>query len=263
MSPLIRPFRDVRPSQDKVPFVVSRSPEEYSEEDLAMVLNNNPYSFLQIINPGYKYNKELGGEDRFRQVSNRYCEFLEERILIQDEAEGIYLYRAYSDSESDSCCGFFCATSVQDYRENVIRRHDDTLERKDKLFATHLYKVRFSTEPVLITYPDRPEIASLLCCECQKEPACEFITPDWLTHTLWPVFDREVIRTLQGSFKTMEAVYIADGHHRSASSNRLAHLSEMDNPGHTGQEAYNFFMSYLVPESQIRILCHQNESRDS
>ncbi len=251
MSLLIKPFRAVRPSHDKAPFVASRSFEEYSEEELEKVLTCNPFSFLQIINPGFRYDKKVTGEELFKLVSQRYREFLEEGILIQDSSEGIYLYRVKNGGYS--CCGFFCATSVQDYRDNTIRRHEDTLVRREKLFATYLEKVRFNTEPVLITYPDRPEIASLLDLECKKDPAYEFMTPDGITHTLWPVFDQEVIRVLQESFRTMEAVYIADGHHRSASSNRLALVSEKGNPGHTGREAYNFFMSYLIPESQIRI----------
>lgn len=249
--PTIKPFRAVRPAEEKVPFVVTRSYEEYSMEELETVLASNPFSFLQIINPGYKSDSKVSVAERFNLVHNRFLEFLEERILVKDESEGFYIYKI--NRGNFSCCGFFCATSVADYRAHVIRRHEDTIIRREILFAKYLKKVRFNTEPVLITYPDNPGIAALLARECQKAPAYQFTTPDGITHTLWPVFDKDVILALQEAFRGMEAMYIADGHHRSASSDRLAHLSEKGNPGHTGEEAYNFFMSYLIPDSEIKI----------
>jgi len=248
---LIKPFKAIRPAKDKVAFVTSRSYEEYSKKELQAILNFNPFSFLHIINPGFKFAKKVSGSERFKLVYNRYLEFLEDNILLKDAKNSFYVYKI---SKGDySCCGFFCATSTMDYRNNVIRKHENTISHREKLFANYLETVKFNAEPVLMTYPNRPKIANILKKEAQKVPEYQFTTPDKTTHCLWAVSNTKTIHNLQEAFKEIEALYIADGHHRSASSDLLAKISQKNNPDHTGKEPYNYFMSYLLPESEIKI----------
>ncbi|MBD1261255.1 DUF1015 domain-containing protein [Maribacter polysiphoniae] len=257
---VIKPFKAVRPTKDKVAHVTSRSYQEYSEEELEATLRFNPFSFLHIINPGYKFSKEVSGEERFKLVHNRYLEFLEDNIFLKDSKDSFYIYQI--EKNNFKTCGFFCATSVQDYRDDIIKKHEDTLSQREQLFAKYLNTVGFNAEPVLITYSDNDSIQVLIDLEKQKKPEYFFTTPDKIKHSLWVVSNTDSIQKLICEFKKIDSLYIADGHHRSASSNVLARMSKDRNPNHTGKEPYNYFMSYLIPESEIRIYEFNRMVRD-
>jgi len=247
----IKPFKAIRPASDKVAHVASRSYQSYSRRELNAQLSYNPFSFLHIINPGYKYSKSVTGKERFQLVHNRYLEFLEDSIFLQDGKDCLYLYQI--TNEDFSSCGLFCSTSVADYRNDIIKKHEDTIQRREELFADYLNTVKFNAEPVLMTYADDKEIEEIISKKKESQPEYHFTTTDKVSHTLWVISDGKTIGRLQSAFKKIGALYIADGHHRSASSNVLAIRSEEDNSNHTGKEPYNFFMSYLIPESEIHI----------
>ncbi|MGB5237680.1 MAG: DUF1015 domain-containing protein [Flavobacteriaceae bacterium] len=247
---VIKPFRAIRPSKDKVPFVVSRSYEEYTKKELESRLRYNPFSFLHIINPGFKFDRRVKGPERFRLVRNRYLEFLEDEILVKDKEPSIYLYEISRDSFY--CCGFFCLTSIKDYIEGTIKKHENTIARREKLFADYLDVVGYEAEPVLMTYPSKSSISSIIKAEKEKEPKYFFTTPDRMTHRLWCLKDKTVLKRLQSEFEKIDALYIADGHHRSASSRLLSELRSANNTGN-GNSSHDFFMSYLIPEDEVRI----------
>lgn len=248
---VIKPFRAIRPAKDKVAFVASRSYEEYDKKERNYHLKYNPFSFLHIINPGYKFQKTIFGEERFTLIRNRYLEFLEEQIFIKDKTESFYLYQIQKGDFTT--LGIFCATSVLDYRNDVIKKHEDTIHKREHLFANYLKSVGFNAEPVLITYPQNDTIQNLIAKKTEKTPEYDFTTPDKKRHQLWCVTDRATIVNLQKAFAKIDMIYIADGHHRSASSNLLSKDLEAENEQHSGTEPYNFFLSYLIPESEIRI----------
>jgi len=248
---IIKPFRAIRPAKDKVSFVASRSYEEYDKKERNYHLKYNPFSFLHIINPGYKFQKTIVGEERFTLIRNRYLEFLEEKVFIKDATEGFYLYQI--QKRDFKTLGIFCATSVLDYRNDVIKKHEDTIHARELLFANYLKSVGFNAEPVLITYPQNETIQGIIQKETEKNPEYDFTTPDKKRHQLWRVAKKETITELQRAFAGIDKIYIADGHHRSASSNLLAQDLENENNDHFGQEPYNFFLSYLIPESEIQI----------
>ncbi len=245
----VKPFKAIRPTQDKAPFVVSRSYQSYSKKELNANLEFNPFSFLHIINPGYKFDKRVSGNKRFSLVRNRYLEFLEDDILIKDEEPGFYLYQIEQDDFI--CSGLFCATSVTDYNNNLIKKHEDTIKRRETLFANYLKTVKFNAEPVLMTYSDKVEIKALLDIEKERIPTYHFTTTDRVTHTLWAISDKMITENIQHQFATVNNLYIADGHHRSASSHLLSNMFPSTNASE--EKSTDYFMSYLIPESQIRI----------
>ncbi len=247
----ILPFKAVRPARSFAGLVASRPYEDYSEEELRAQLEFNPYSFLHIINPGYKFQHEIGGEKRFGMVKNRYLEFKEENILQQDEVPCYYIYKI--ESREGSCCGIIAAASVEDYEKDIICRHEDTIAHREELFKEYLKVVGFNTEPVLLTYPDNPVIDELLAERMRSRPEYEFATSNKELHSLWLIDKPATIEKIKDEFGQLERIYIADGHHRSASSYLLAKESKENNPEHTGKESYNFFMSYLISESNLRI----------
>lgn len=248
---IIRPFKAIRPAKDKVAHVVSNSYQSYSRRELNAELSFNPFSFLHILNPGYKYSKTVSGEERFQLVHNRYLEFLEDNIFLKDAKNSFYLYEV--EKKDFKCCGIFCGTSVEDYRNNVIKKHENTLQHREALFANYLNTVKFNAEPVLMTYEDNKDIAAIIEKEKTNEPDFLFTTTDKVHHKLWVISKTKTITSLQAAFKQLDSLYIADGHHRSASSNLLAKNLTEENKEHTGSEPYNSFMSYLIPESEIRI----------
>ncbi len=247
----IKPFKAVRAPRDHANLVASRSYENYSKEELEAKLAFNPFTFLHIINPGYRYHKEVTGEQRFQLVKNRYQEFKEDGIYKQDETAAFYVYMM--KTRSHSFCGIIAGTSAQDYNKNIIKRHEDTLHKREELFKDYLKTVGFNAEPVLLTYPDNEIVAKVTKEVTSVVPDYAFTTMDRITHCLWPVTNQKTIETLQKAFVDIGAVYIADGHHRTSSSYLLAEDLKSQNDSHQGDEPYNYFMSFLIPESELKI----------
>lgn len=246
------PFKAVRPTRDKVGLVASRSYQSYTEPELEARLNYNPFSFLHIVNPGYKYDKDIRGKDRYNLVKNRYLEFKEDAIFIQDKSPCYYVYKILN-RDGNEFSGIIGATSTEDYKNDVIKKHEDTIEYRENIFKDYLKTVGFNAEPVLLTYPDNSTIKSIIA-QTQKERAeFEFTTHFRDTHYLWIIENKESIKKIKSAFESIQTIYIADGHHRSASSYLLSEVLKSENNNHTGNETYNFFMSYLIPESELKI----------
>ncbi|GAA4274670.1 DUF1015 domain-containing protein [Aquimarina gracilis] len=248
----IYPFKAVRPTRDKVSLVASRSYQSYTPNERDSRMDYNPYSFLHIVNPGYKYQKEISGEERYKLVRNRYLEFKEDQIFVQDKMPCYYVYKIVN-REQESFCGIVAAASAEDYENNIIKVHEDTIQNRENTFKQYLKTVGFNAEPVLLTYPDNDSIARVISKTVKSRAEFEFTTTYRDTHYLWLVNDQKSINEIQEAFAGIPTIYIADGHHRSASSYLLAKDLKENNTDHNGNEPYNFFMSYLIPESDLRI----------
>jgi uncharacterized protein (DUF1015 family) len=248
----ILPFKAVRPTRDKVSLVASRSYQSYTNEQLDSRLRDNPFSFLHIINPGYKYDKIISGKERYQLVKNRYLEFKEDDIFRQDKQPCYYVYKII-DREGQVFNGLVAAASVMDYKNNVIKKHEDTISSKEITFKNYLRTVGFNAEPVLLTYPRNKNIEDIIS-KTQKERAeFEFTTTYKDTHYLWLITESKDVNKIQQAFKDTDTLYIADGHHRSASSLLLCDELTHENKDHTGDEKYNYFMSFLICEDELKI----------
>ncbi len=248
----ILPFKAVRPTRDKVSLIAARSYDSYSIEQRESRLRDNPFSFLHIVNPGYKYDKVISGTERYSLVRNRYQEFKEDEFFVKDKEASFYIYRIVN-RDGSVFNGIVAAASTQDYEDNVIKKHEDTLEYKEDIFVEYLQTVGFNAEPVLLTYPDNAALASIIKEVMKDRPDYEFTTTYRDTHYLWPVADTAILNQIESAFKEMDSLYIADGHHRCSSSYLLAKKSKENNKAHTGKESYNYFMSLLIPESELKI----------
>lgn len=248
----IIPFKAVRPTRDKVSLLAARSYDSYTPDQVESRLRDNPFSFLHIVNPGYKYKKEISGKERYNLVRNRYQEFKEDEIFTQDENPSFYIYKIVN-RDGLEFNGIVAAASAQDYEDDIIKKHEDTLEYKEVIFEKYLKTVGFNAEPVLLTYPDNDALATIIEAVMQDRAEYEFTTTYRDTHYLWKVDDSETLKTIEAIYESMETLYIADGHHRSASSFLLAKHLKAENKNHTGKEAYNYFMCYLIPESDLKI----------
>ena len=242
----IKPFKAVRPVADKVALVTCRTYDDYSSAELAAWLDFNPYSFLHVIHPAYANAQKVSLEKRFKAVANKYQDFKHDQILIEEEHPVFYLYEIQSKGQTFT--GIIAGTSVKDYQDNVIKKHEDTLQYRVELFKDYLHQTNFNTEPVLITYPDSVEINTFIALRKKSKPVYEYSTTNKEKHTLWKIDTQSEIDWLQEHFEGFPNLYIADGHHRSASAELLY---EQDK--HLGNENLNYFMSFLIAESNVKI----------
>lgn len=242
----ILPFKAVRPTRDKVSLVATRAYQFYDEKGRNHRMRENPFSFLHIINPGYRFHKEITGKQRFELVRNRYQEFKEEGIFVQDQTAAFYVYKIV-DRDKHSFCGIVAAASVEDYEKNIIKKHENTIEHREQLFKEYLETVGFNAEAVLLTYPDSHTISGILSNAMKERAEYEFTTTYRDTHYMWPLTDDNEIKKIQEAFASMNSLYIADGHHRSASSALLSKSPQIP------KSSYHQFLSFLIPESHLLI----------
>lgn len=242
----IIPFKAVRPARDKVSLVTSRSYDDYTTAELASQLDYNPFSFLHVLHPAYTNLQKISTDTRFKGVNLKYEEFKEQQIFIQEPEPVFYLYEI--QSKQNTYTGIIAGASLEDYRNNVIKKHEDTLSYRVEFFKDYLHETGFNTEPVLITYPQNGELQKWITNYKKERPLYLFSTTNRDKHTLWRITDTEVINWIQGQFAQMDSLYIADGHHRSASANRLY---EQDKD--TDNENLNYFMSFLIAENDLKI----------
>ena len=249
--PKVIPYKAIRPIKEKVNLIVSKSLDNYSKNQLKNILEENPISFLHILKSGYKKKQNVSTKKRYLSVLERYKNFKEQGYFIQDNKPSFYIYKIIT--KNYTFCGIFAGVSTDDYKNNAIKKHENTIHSRKTLFKKYLKTVRFNAEPVLLTYPDNTIINSIINEVTSEEPEYKFIIDEKVTHHLWKLSANEKIVQIQNEFAKIKALYIADGHHRCASSYLLAESLKAENSNHTGNEAYNYFMAYLIPESNLKI----------
>ncbi|MDB9954503.1 DUF1015 domain-containing protein [Flavobacteriaceae bacterium] len=256
----INPFKGVRPSKSNVQNFSSKSFKTYSKNELEEELKKHPTSFLSIINIKKNPNLEIEKPKRYELVKEQFEAFKASQILITDAAPSYYIYETVQ-ANGHLFCGVIATAHVEDYDRHVIKKHEATISKRENTFKNYLETVRFNAAAVLLTYPDdlRLETAILKA----KINASDFNS--WTTeneaHKLWCVDDPEDVNFIQKGFENIPSLYIADGHHRSASSALLAReLKLKEKP--TADPSYNHFLTYLIPESQLKIYDYNRVIKD-
>lgn len=247
------PFKAYRASRDKVHLVASRSYISYSKKDLTSKLDENPYTFLHILNPEYKTKKSTKANtvERFEKVKAKFQDFVTDQVLIQDNEPSYYVYRQLK--EGHAYLGLIACASVEDYFNRVIKKHEATIAHREEIFKNYLRTVEINAEPVCFTYPNHAVIDQLTQAAIKERPEYDFTTTNKDRHTFWVINAAEKVNLLEKAFSEVNSIYIADGHHRSASSALLGKELKENNPKHNGNEDYNFFMGYFVPENELKI----------
>ncbi|WP_395045455.1 DUF1015 domain-containing protein [Flavobacterium sp.] len=245
MSKII-PFKAVRPTPDKIGLVTCRNYDDYSSAELAAWLSFNPYSFLHVINPAFVNSQKTTLDKRYKGVALKYQDFKNDGVFLKEDKSVFYLYQI--QTKNNTFIGIVAGTSIEDYKNNVIKKHEDTLQYRVELFKDYLHQTSFNTEPVLITYPDNLEINNWISEKKKEQPIYDFSTTNKEKHTLWKIESDKEIAWLQTQFEKIPELYIADGHHRSASAELL-----YDEDKHLGNQNLNYFMSFLIAESNVKI----------
>ena len=241
---IVRPFKAIRPARDKANLVASRSYLTYSDETIKEKLDHNPYTFLHIINPDYNTPKKTTGVAKFKLVKEKFQQFISDGILKKDAVESFYIYQ--KKNQLNTFTGIIGASSVEDYLNNKIKKHEQTLTKREKMFRNYLDITGFNAEPVLLAHEPNKEIKSILDKYTSTRSEYEFTTTNKSLHKLWIVDNASDIKMITNAFEKIENIYIADGHHRCASS-ALFYKDQKS-------ELSSYFMSYLVDENQLNIL---------
>lgn len=254
MSQII-PFKAVRPTPDKVALVTCRNYDDYSSAELAAWLSFNPYSFLHVIHPAYMYSQKITLDKRFKGVAHKYQDFKDDGVFIQEDKAVFFLYEIQTKTQSFT--GIVAGTSIEDYKNNVIKKHEDTLQYRVEYFKDYLHQTGFNTEPVLITYPDNETLNAWIAEKKKSAPIYNYSTTNKEKHQLWKIDSDTEIQWLTQQFENIPELYIADGHHRSASAELL-----YDEDQHLGNPNLNYFMSFLIAESNVKIYEYNRIIRD-
>lgn len=250
----IQPFQAYRPTRDKAHLVASRPVATYKTSILAAKLEENPYTFIHIIHPEYfedEVNRtQPNSKERFLKVKHKFEEFCGNGILKQDLEAHFYIYQQTKNGHVFR--GLIAGASVEEYQNNQIKKHEATLTSRENMFAHYLDVVGVNAEPVLLSYPKNERIAQLMDMVIQSRPENEFSTTDGVLHELWLVPHNQT-KDFQHAFEQVPVTYIADGHHRSASSAKL-HENYVANGKATANGNHDYFLSYFIEEERLQIL---------
>lgn len=251
--PKIRPFRGIRPVKGKVLDVIARPFEQFGSEKAKAILENNPLSFLHVIEPLLEngYLRASQEEIIHHKARENFDDFLQKGVLIRDKKPAIYIYRVKYNGRSQT--GIWTCSSIDDYLNNTIKKHELTRAESEQALIRYLENTCVDSNPVLITYPPDKRINQIIQQTVAKDPEYDFVTEDHLQHKLWIIDDEMLIAQLVQSFSLMPCAYIADGHHRAAAASLLGMQKRKSNLKHKGTEDYNFFTSLYFSTDQIII----------
>ena len=242
----LRSFRAWRPVADKAHLVGSRTYVSYSPEELERRLADNPHSFLHVLRPDDAHTEKLTRSERFHRVRMAFKRFCDNGTMVRDDAPAILVYEQSANGNTSR--GIIAGVNVQDYREGRIKVHEQTLTARENLFAEYLGSTGINAEPVLLTTPEGTAWEALLDPLLTTRPVYDFRTNDRVRHRLWAITDERTREQLQRAFAQIPALYIADGHHRLASSARLAEGNRC-----TDVDPAAWCLAFIVPRSQLFI----------
>ncbi len=258
----VLPFKAYRPANDKVHLVASRSLDGYSVSDLKDKLSGNPYTFLHVINPDFEDGQRTrpGSKERLLKVKRKFKSFIQQKIFKRDEKPAYYIYRQIKNGEE--YIGIIACTSIDDYMNGVIKIHEQTITQREEKLKDYLEVCEFNAEPVLFCYPNNTSLDKFIAEVSQTFPDYDFTTTDKIRHTLWVVNDEKNVQLIAGSFSSLTSIYIADGHHRSASSALLGNLKRKAKKNYSGKEAFNYYLGIFFAETQLKIFDYNRLVRD-
>jgi uncharacterized protein (DUF1015 family) len=258
----IIPFKALRPVPDKVHLVASRSVDGYNSSELKDKLAGNPYTFLHVINPDYKdgVKTKPGSKERLQKVKKSFKSFVAEEVFMQDTKSCYYIYRQMK--EGNTYTGIIACTGIDDYFNGIIKKHEQTLTHREEKLKEYLDVCEFNAEPVLFCYPNDQEIDHITTSYTQTRADYDFTTTDKVRHTLWIVSLEKDTFVIQKRFSSIPGIYIADGHHRSASSALLGKSRREKIKSYSGTEAFNFYLGVFFPETQLKIFDYNRVVKD-
>ena len=251
----VKPFRGIRPPQALAKQVSSRPYDVLNSDEARQEAAGNPMSLYHIIKP--EINFEDGTDEHDPRVyavaREQFDMFRQQGWLQQDEQDCYYIYAQTMDGRTQY--GLVLAAWVEDYMEGRIMKHELTRRDKEEDRMKHVRVNNANVEPVFFAYPHRDDLDAIIASVVAGEPEYDFVSDlDGFGHTFWVIKDAEIIAQITQIISQIPAMYIADGHHRSAAAALVGNEKKLQNPNHQGDEEYNYFLAVCFPDNQLHIM---------
>lgn len=260
---IIKPFRGIRPPKTLVEKVSSRPYDVLNSEEARREAEGNPMSLYHIIKP--EINFEPGTDEHdpkvYTSAVEHFREFRQKGWLVQDSQDKYYVYAQTMNGHTQH--GLVVAAWVEDYMEGRIKKHELTRKDKEEDRMKHVRVNNANIEPVFFAYPHRDDLDQIIASITAGEPEYDFVAaPEGFRHTFWVINEPATIERITQIFKEIPSMYIADGHHRSAAAALVGNEKKLQNPHHTGNEEYNYFLAVCFPDNQLNIIDYNRLVRD-
>ncbi len=258
----IKPFAAYRPAPGLEGRIAALPYDVYNREEAAEVVRKNPDSFLAID----RAETGLGSEvDTYApEVYERAAELLRKKIaegsFIKDERDYYYLYEQIMDGRSQT--GIVACASIDDYLNNVIKKHENTRADKEQDRINHIDVCNMHTGPIFLAYRKSSVLQKFMEQVKKDRPVYDFVSEDGVRHRVWIVLDSEMTKEIYDEFGAMSAVYIADGHHRCASAVKVGLKRRQEKPDYLREDGFNYFLAVLFPDDELRIMDYNRVVRD-
>ena len=260
---IIKPFKGVRPPQDLVEQVASRPYDVLNSEEARAEAEGNEKSLYHIIKPEIDFPVGTDEHDEcvYKKAAENFQLFQDKGWLVQDAKENYYIYAQTMNGKTQY--GLVVGAYVPDYMNGIIKKHELTRRDKEEDRMKHVRVNNANIEPVFFAYPDNAKLDTIIRKYTAEKPVYDFIAPgDGFGHTFWIVDQDEDIASITAEFAKMPALYIADGHHRSAAAALVGAEKAKQNANHRGDEEYNYFMAVCFPANQLTIIDYNRVVKD-
>jgi uncharacterized protein (DUF1015 family) len=259
---IFKPFRGYRPPSEIVKDLASRPYDVLNSAEARIEAGDNPYCFLRVVKPEVELPEDINlySQQVYDKARANFEKFIQKAYLIQDPKP---LYYVYAQSWGEKVqYGIVGCAGVEDYLNGNIKKHELTRPDKEEDRMKHVRVTNANAEPVFFTYHAKAEIDQLVAEVVKAEPVYDFMADDGFGHLFWVIDQDDSIVRLEQLFAEVPAFYVADGHHRTAAAALVGREKKENNPDHTGQEAYNYFMAVLFPDDQLTIIDYNRVVKD-
>ena len=258
----IKPFRGLRPIKEKVKAVACRPYDVLNSDEAREEARGNPRSFLRVTKPEITLSPDIDpySESVYAAGRDNFQDLLEQGIFFQDERDCFYIYELTLGDRVQT--GVVACAAVEDYLQGRIRKHELTRPDKENDRKRHVRATMMNAEPVFLAYRAEQGLDDLIAAVKQDEPEYDFASDDGVRHRFWIIGDNKLIAAITAAFAEMPATYVADGHHRTAAAALVGNDLKNENPGHTGDEEYNYFLAVHFPHDQLHILDYNRVVKD-
>jgi len=259
----IRPFRAIRPKKEYAQKVASKPYDVLSSEEARVEAAGDEYTFLRVVKSEIDLpaDVDIHSKKVYERARDNFNNLIKKGVLFQDEKPMLYVYAQTMNERTQY--GIVGCASVEEYEKNIIKKHELTRRDKEDDRCNHVETTNANTGVVFLTYRD-DEIINNTISDWTKanSPEYSFIAPDGIKHQVWPISDNDVIQKIVSCFQKIPVLYIADGHHRSASAYRVGAKKRDENPRHRGDEEYNFFLATYFPATHLMIMDYNRLVKD-
>lgn len=260
---IVKPFKGIRPPKEYVEQVESRPYDVLNSEEARKEAEGNEKSLYHIIKPEIDFPVGTDEHDPrvYAKAAENFQKFQDKGWLVQDKKENYYIYAQTMNGKTQY--GLVVCAYVDDYLNGVIKKHELTRRDKEEDRMKHVRVNNANIEPVFFAYPDNAELDAIVARYTAQEPVYDFIAPiDGFGHKFWIIDKEDDIQAITKAFAAMPALYIADGHHRSAAAALVGAEKAKQNPNHRGDEEYNYFMAVCFPANQLTIIDYNRIVKD-